>query len=46
MDAGHLPFPQPIHASWPIETLLLLRNAGNDLGCTSADTARLNVDIA
>jgi len=27
MDSGHLPFPQPIHASRPIETLLHLRNA-------------------
>ena len=100
MDPGHLPFPQPIHASRPIETLLHLRNAatltlverecflesaeqaglrrrstvrqqergsrrqfffqvrqdllndhwvfdaGNDLRCSSADAALLNVDIA
>jgi hypothetical protein len=27
MDSGHFPFPQPIHASRPSETLLHLRNA-------------------
>jgi hypothetical protein len=99
MDSGHLPFPQPIHASRPIDTLLHLRNAatltlvepecflesaeqaglrrrstvrqqersscrqfffqvrqdllndhqvldaGNDPGCSSTDSARLNVNL-
>jgi hypothetical protein len=27
MYSRHLPFPQRIHTSWPIETLLHLRNA-------------------
>jgi hypothetical protein len=26
MDSGHLPFPRPIHASRPIDTLMHLRN--------------------